>query len=175
MRVISAALVLLGVACGPLPKPTGSFRDASVPISSTTRFDERRFEGLWYVVADFTGPPAPETRAAFGQFVWRFEARDGPAFGIAKSGVYPAEPQPYRETGVGQFAPDSFMLRNQPPVWVLWIDEDFKTAVIGTPDGSFGAILNRTPALRADRLKAAREILDFNGYDLSKLRMASQG
>jgi len=57
--------------------------------------------------------------------------------------------------------------------WVMWVDQTYRTAVIGTPDGSFGMILNRDSNIPADRMKAAREILDWNGYDLSQLRPPS--
>ena len=53
--------------------------------------------------------------------------------------------------------------------WVLWVDESYRTAVIGTPNGRAAWILNRDPAIPADRLAAAREMLDFNGYDLTRL------
>jgi apolipoprotein D and lipocalin family protein len=54
--------------------------------------------------------------------------------------------------------------------WVLWVDTDYRTLVVGTPSGSFGMILNRTGDLPADRMAAAREVLDWNGYDLSRMR-----
>ena len=47
---------------------------------------------------------------------------------------------------------------------------DNRAMVIGTPSGHFGAILSRAPTLRADLLEAARQLLDFNGYDLKRLR-----
>ena len=49
--------------------------------------------------------------------------------------------------------------------WVIWVDTDYRTLAIGTPSGAFGFILNRGGALPPDRLRAAREIFDFNGYD----------
>lgn len=51
----------------------------------------------------------------------------------------------------------------------MWVDADFRTAAIGTSDGTFGAIINRGAALSDDRLKAATEILEFYGWDTSKL------
>jgi len=42
------------------------------------------------------------------------------------------------------------------------------------PSGRAGWILNRDPQIPSDRLAAAREILDFNGYDLSRLLMVPQ-
>jgi apolipoprotein D and lipocalin family protein len=55
--------------------------------------------------------------------------------------------------------------------WVLWVDEGFRTAVLGNPDGTFGWIVDRSTRGGADRIRAAREILDFNGYNVSQLRM----
>lgn len=52
------------------------------------------------------------------------------------------------------------------PLWVLWVDEGYRTIVLGTPDRSFAYILNRGADIAPDRLRAAREILDWNGYDL---------
>ena len=53
--------------------------------------------------------------------------------------------------------------------WVLWVDEGYRTAVVGAPNGRSGWILNRDPVIPADRLQAARDVLAFNGYDLSRL------
>ena len=54
--------------------------------------------------------------------------------------------------------------------WVLWVDEGFRTAVLGNKQGDFGWIVDRSTTGGADRIKAAREILDFNGYNVSLLR-----
>ena len=59
-------------------------------------------------------------------------------------------------------------------LWVLWVDEGYRTAVLGQPDGRAGWILARTPEIPADRLAAAREVLAFNGYDLSRLVRTAQ-
>ena len=56
-------------------------------------------------------------------------------------------------------------------LWVLWVDEGFRTAVVGNPAGDFGWILDRSATGGADRIAAAREILDFNGYDTGQLGM----
>ena len=53
--------------------------------------------------------------------------------------------------------------------WVIWVDTDYRTLAIGTPSGAFGFVLNRGAGLPADRIRAAREIFDFNGYDIAKL------
>ena len=60
------------------------------------------------------------------------------------------------------------------PYWVLWVAEDYRSAVVGVPSGRAGWILHRDPVMPPDRLEAARRILAFNGYDLSALRMTPQ-
>ena len=55
--------------------------------------------------------------------------------------------------------------------WVLWVDEGFRPAVVGNPEGTFGWILDRATTGGSDRIRAAREILDFNGYDLRNLKV----
>jgi apolipoprotein D and lipocalin family protein len=60
------------------------------------------------------------------------------------------------------------------PYWVLWVDDGYRTAVVGTPSGRAGWILNRDPQIPADRLEAARQVLAFNGYDLRRLEMTPQ-
>lgn len=55
--------------------------------------------------------------------------------------------------------------------WVLWVDTDYRTMVVGTPSGSFGFILNRGGVVPPDRLAAARQVLQFNGYDLTRLTL----
>lgn len=47
--------------------------------------------------------------------------------------------------------------------WVIWVDVGYRTLAIGTPSGRFGIILDRGQ-IPVDRLNAAREIFDFNGY-----------
>ena len=53
--------------------------------------------------------------------------------------------------------------------WVLWVDEGYRTAVVGVPSGRAGWILNRDDTIPEDRLQAALQVLDFNGYDTSAL------
>ncbi|GAD54140.1 lipocalin family protein [Limimaricola cinnabarinus] len=61
------------------------------------------------------------------------------------------------------------------PWWLLWTDDDFRTAVIGAPDGAYGWVMNRPGQAGADRNRAAVEMLDFNGYDTGALSTATGG
>ncbi|WP_298257517.1 lipocalin family protein [uncultured Litoreibacter sp.] len=169
MRRWWALLGLLVVAaCAPQPAfvPDG-FRDTTVAITSSTRFDAKRFAGDWNVVESFEQTPR---EVAISRVTFRAEA--GGYRYIPQAAISPlaadAEGAEWPLLNVGQFG--RLTQEGADPIWVIWVDEDHRTAVLGTPSGRFGMILNRTKSLRADRLKAAREILAFNGYDLTQLR-----
>ncbi len=88
------------------------------------------------------------------------------AYRLCQSGREMRGAGPMQPAGPGRFA-----VVNQPgPWWVLWTDTDYRTLVIGTPSGQLGFILNRDANLPADRMVAAREILDFNGYVAAQLQ-----
>ncbi len=167
-----ASLMVLGacVASPPASVPTGpSYRDQNALIGVTSRFDAEKFSGLWYVRAGFD--PAI-TRMAFRMI-------DTPKGQAMRLGVFVcdgagicgdyAEDLPATELGKGRY---SVTMPNGQTreFWVLWVDEGFRTAVLGNKQGDFGWIIDRSTKGGADRIKAAKEILDFNGYNVSLLR-----
>ncbi|MEQ6248549.1 lipocalin [Sulfitobacter sp. HNIBRBA3233] len=167
-----AALLL--AACNAPPDSaveTGpGYRDRSVPIGITSRYDEARFAGLWYVRAVL---PA---REAFEQLSLR-QTPAGPALRLGAqacdaAGVCTSVAQTLETRAVG---PGQYIVRmpdgRQRAIWVLWVDEGFRTAVLGNPDGTFAWIIDRGRTGGADRIAAAREILDFNGYKTTDLKV----
>lgn len=160
-------LILVLTACS-APAPIGrtGYRDAGQTIASAALFDPARFAGVWQIVAAY-GPeagcgPLAETWVAVSAAAYRITgARCGPhgARAFATDAAV---------TGPGRLVRQGRAGREE--LWVLWVDADYRVAVIGTPSGSFARILARTPTLRPDLLQAARQVLDFNGYDISQLK-----
>jgi len=166
-----AVVMALG-ACAvtpPTPDAGPSYRDRDALIGVTSRFDAKRFEGLWYVRAGFD--------PALGRMAFRIT--DTPKGAVMRLGVFVcdetgkcgdyAEDLAVKRLGKGRFSvvmPDG----QTREFWVLWVDEGFRTAVLGNKAGNFGWIVDRSTTGGADRIKAAREILDFNGYDVGQLR-----
>lgn len=157
-RVALAALAALGVVAGcaraPDPAPAG-FRRAGAPIASAVLIDQARLAGVWHQVGHFPGA-CPGARTDLTPVEGGLSLR-------ATCGGRAHEAS-WRATAPGRFATPSG------PVWVLWVDSGYRTLVLGRPDGQWGAIWNRDPQIPADRLRAARELLDFNGYDTSQLQ-----
>ena len=160
-------LALVAACARPAPPPAPqAFRNTAVPVYSNAVFEAGRIVGRWQQVAAFGGGCAPGAVViSGGAGGLRHEAALCLAGGVARSsGALPV-------TGPGRLTParaDGVLAAQW---WVLWVDTGYRTMVIGTPSGAFGFILNRDGPLPADRLVAAREVLDFNGYDLSRLQV----
>ncbi len=160
---------ILGLSACSVP---AGLRDPGTPISATTRFDLARMEGRWQVreraaMPDDAAGGAPES------FV--FGAGDSAAAPVSRAYVTCGSGEcagqrmdaTARMTGPGRFV----MPRDGAASvahWVLWSDADYRVAAIGTPTGEFGWIMTRGQP-RDDLMTAAREIMDWNGYDLSRL------
>jgi apolipoprotein D and lipocalin family protein len=158
-RLRLLVLLALGACVSPAPAPQGSFRAASAPIWSSAQLDPARLTGEWRQIAGFGAPagcrPGGVTISGSGALT--------AAFRLCASGREWKGGGRMTATGAGRFD-----LAGQ-PWWVLWADADYRTLVIGTPDGSFGFVLDRSARAAPDRLRAAREILDWNGYDTTRL------
>ncbi len=161
---MTVAGLCLIAACVPAPRQAG-FRDRSVPISSSTAFDPARFQGQWQVVGAF----GDAARCGVLDEDWRIGTA---AFVITGMRCGPQGGTGYRT--VARLSGPGRVSRDGPggaeEIWILWVDADYRVAAFGTPDGGFGGILARPGQARADLLTAAREILDFNGYDISRLQ-----
>ncbi len=158
----------LAAACAAPPAPVQGFRDTAAPFASIQRFETERFLGDWVRVAAFAPPGEPVAaerhryqQAAGGQIIGDVTGPDGTT-----------ARQVYDLTGPGRLRP----LGQADPseaLWLLWVDEGFRTAVLGTPSGSQAFILDRSATPAPDRIRAARKILDWYGYDMTRLQSGS--
>lgn len=175
---ILALVAACGTPSGPRYLPEG-YRDQNIAISSSTRFEAARFSGDWVIIESFDNTPIQVTpdrlTIEIGLNGYTFETRvstlkSAPELDAA---IELPEPVAYRLGEFGRFSPvEAFDAED--PIWVLWIDEDHRTAVLGNPSGRMGLILNRARTIRSDRLQAARNVLAFNGYDVLQLRRVSR-
>lgn len=163
---IAAVLLLAMAACAPKPPaPQGLFRKAGTQVYSIAAFDPARLPGRWDEMAAFASPglgcPPGRIDIARGAAGLQLSGR------LCRAGASVVQSGTLRSTGPGRLA----LTGEAEPWWIIWVDTDYRTLVIGTPSGRFGYIMNRGGALPPDRMKAARDILDWNGYDLSQLRV----
>lgn len=168
-------ILLLAVALAGCAGGAGGYRDASVTIASAAAFDPVRYAGRWHEIARF---PVP-FQTGCTDTVAEYTLADDGALDVVNSCLVDGAPRRIegsaRIVGPGrlavQFDTVPFL---SAPYWVLWVSEDYRSAVVGVPSGRAGWILHRGPVMPADRLKVAREVLDFNGYDVERLEMTPQ-
>ncbi|WP_323768944.1 lipocalin family protein [Antarctobacter sp.] len=146
MRHLMAALFLAGCAAAPAVTKL-PLRNPTAPVASQTDATLGRLAGDWRIVQ--AAGIAPGSQLRFG----------------ADQAVLAGQAVPMSDQGRGR------LLLGDSPVWVYWIDADNRTAAVGDPDGRRVWIMDRT-GRPGERLKIAREILEWYGYDLSRLTPA---
>lgn len=163
---LAAALAVTLASCGGPGGDKSGLRNADARISSQVNVTAARLAGDWYIRAGWPGTPdlsGPLRLAKGGEtLTLTGTASDGPVRATLTS------------MGQGRFRADNTQAFGDNPLWVLWMDADDRTAAIGTPDGRFGWIMDRAPTGGADRITAAKEIMEWMGYDLSLSKETSQ-
>lgn len=155
-RALALVLMLAGCVAAPLPDVSIGLRNPTAPIGGTSRFDAARFAGDWHVLRCL-GACAARVRYDLGTNgqLQQQAAAEQTLFTVTAPGV------------LRSAAPEQTLV-------VMWIDEGFRTAAVGDADGRWAAVIDRSAASSPDRIKAATEILDFNGWDISQLRKVNK-
>ncbi|MBL4629388.1 MAG: lipocalin family protein [Roseicyclus sp.] len=170
MRHFAFALLAFAVSLASCGVELPSYRDQNVTIASSANFDASRYLGRWYEIARYPNSFQANCAGAIAEF------SAGESEILVRNICLDEAGTPLGEIagtatdqGLGRLSVQLDGVRSTEPYWVLWVDEGYRTAVVGSPNGQVGWILNRDPEIPEDRLTAAREVLDFNGYDLSQL------
>lgn len=145
-RTLTALLLLALTAC------TGPSQTAA-PIASTTRFEATRFAGPW-VMRHALGANAPEALSfeADQDRITALRYIDGTGQTLAFA---PAPNTPHRAR---------FSDAEGRAYWVLWVDDDYRTALLGAPDRRFAWVIDRNATGGTDRIEAALRLAKANGY-----------
>lgn len=154
-----ACVVLLAACVAKAPAPP-TFRAADAPIWSAAAFQPAQVAGTWRQVATFQ-PEGSACRA--GSVTITPETA-----GLRLDGTLCLAGTAQKLSGLAPVTGPGRIRVAGEDWWILWVDTGYRTLAIGTPSGRFGLLLDRG-AIPADRLQAAREIFDFNGYRTAAL------
>ncbi len=158
--MMAFALLALGACAAPVSKSPTALRSASAPIYSVAGLNPAQIVGRWVQVAAYQGKTACQSGT--------IEFTRTPS-GLAASGRLCLDGTERRISGpVAALGSGRLSVPGMADWWVLWVDSGYRTMAIGTPSGEFGFILDRGE-LPPDRLAAAREIFEFNGYTSAAL------
>lgn len=168
---VCLALLLLAACARPAPETDRmSFRAPGTAIYSNAVTAPEALAGRWRQVAEFAAPGTAPC-AAGGLTITPDGADLRIVADLCLAGRNASHSGPVTVTGPGRLrATGADPAGLGVEWWVLWVDADLRTLVLGTPSGRYGLILNRDSVLPPDRAAAARDILAWNGYDLTRLR-----
>ena len=168
MRFIIAlcALVLL-TACGT------QYRDTTAPMTAQADFEAARYLGTWYEIARYPVPFQEGCTATTATY----QAVDDHTISVVNQCRQgdPDGPLDQIKGSARIVAPGQLKVRFnsvpflRAPYWVLWVDQDYQTAVVGVPNGRAGWILARSPEIDAETRAKANDVLRENGYDPTAL------
>ncbi|WP_299933919.1 lipocalin [uncultured Pelagimonas sp.] len=147
-KCLSAAFLAMTMACTPvtmLPETQIPLRNPTAPVASQADVTLERLAGDWIVVQSSM------------DVAERTVTVKGAIFGFGATAL------PFQPIGKGRF------LLGDEEIWVHWLDINNRTAVLGEPGGRRVWIMDKT-GHPGERLNAAHEILEWYGYDLSRVK-----
>lgn len=150
------------------------------PVRTVSSLDLERYAGRWYEVARY---PNRFQKSCAGEVTANYERlEDGRVRVVnrcrrADGSVNQAEAVAQVVEGAAnarlkvRFAPGwlSFLPFVWANYWVIGLADDYRWAVVATPDRKYLWILSRTPQMSEADRTAADAIIEDNGFDLSRL------
>ena len=153
------------------------------PVTPVDSVDLSRYTGLWYEVARIPNRFQKQCeRGTTAEYALREDGRldvmnrclkaDG-SWNEAKGLARIEDPATNAKLKVSFFS-----ILGWRPVWgdywVIGLDEDYRWAIVGTPDRKYGWVLARSPELTDDVLEKIFIILEHNGYRATDFESSPQ-
>jgi len=176
-RISAARMAMIASFAGPA---LASLRSDGGPVQTVEAVDMQRYAGLWYEIARLPTPfegrfdsDATVTYTACGQHL-EVDKRSRMPSGRERRSVGVAHP--VKGTGGAQMEVSLFpsWLRWLPLAWagewVVAIDSDYQTAVVGAPDRGALYLLSRSPEIDETRYQTMVASAAAQGYKVARLR-----
>jgi apolipoprotein D and lipocalin family protein len=183
--VLSLALALIVATGAPGGASTTMAEQNQAPVSTVASVDLDRYLGEWYEVARYENR---FQRKCLGDVKARYARQPNGTVQVVNScrtgqGTTVAEGQARvvdaatRAKLKVRFAPAflSFLPFVWGDYWIIGLDENYRWAVVGSPDRAYLWVLSRTPVLDDGLFQRALEKARANGFDTTKLLSTRQG
>jgi apolipoprotein D and lipocalin family protein len=179
-RLWLLALVLGLAAC--VAGPSGRSAEAP-PLTSVDNVDISRFMGRWYEIARYPNGFQRDCEGVTAEYSLRPDGRVG-VVNTCRTGTRDGNPRRAEAfarviDGSGgarlfvNFSPVP-LLAGRGNYWVLFVDPDYRHALIGEPSGRFLWMLAREPRISAEVRAELDAVALAAGYDLTMLKETEQ-
>jgi apolipoprotein D and lipocalin family protein len=148
------------------------------PLAVAPHVDLPRYAGRWYIIANI--PYFAESGNVGSSFDLSFP-------GGKVHDVYCGRPKNFNaapdcSTLTGYVVPDSGNARwRESPFWplylsylILYVDPDYRTALVGYPGRAYGWVLSRSPHMDDAEYRALLSRFQNDGYDIAQFRRVPQ-
>jgi apolipoprotein D and lipocalin family protein len=151
---------------------------AEPPLALAPQVDLARYSGRWYIIANI--PYFAERGNVASYFDVSFPEGRVRDIYYGREGDFAAEPGSF--TMRGYVDPESGGARwRESPFWpiylsylILYVDPDYRTALVGYPGRGYGWVLSRTPDMDDRTYRALLARFADQGYDISQFRRVPQ-
>lgn len=164
-----------------LPREAVSEEEPISPVITVEKVELERYTGLWYEIAKI--PNRFQKGCARGTTAEYVLREDGHITVINR--CYKVDGDLDEARGVARIEDPTSNARLKVSFvsflgwrpfwgdyWVIGLDEDYRWAIVGTPDRGYGWILSRTPMLDGDTLTEIFTIIERNGYRREMFEMS---
>ncbi len=179
-RLQLTCAALLWLAAQPAPALTQD--QEPDPVTTVAEVDLQRYLGLWHEVAKI--PNRFQKQCARGTTA-EYSLREDGRIRVLNSCIK-ADGSRDQAEGVARIVDTEhntrlevsfFSILGWRPAWgdywVIGLDEDYRWAVVGTPDRKYGWVLARTPTLDEAALEEVFAILESNGYTRDQFELSA--
>ena len=163
-----APALLMGCLTAPAPHDPSLLRNPTVPLSIISRGGADAMQGEWKVRAsspqyhDIQSLTFNTNAKPLHTVEFLHASCDADGNCEALSDAWLARPLAQNRWRLTAQTTNAEM-----ELWVIWIDDGYRTAALGSPDSDMAFIVDRKTSGGADRMTAASEVLEFNGYNMS--------
>ena len=172
MKHLAILLALMPAAAFAAP-----VRDSAVPMTVVAKVDMNRYLGTWYEIARFPNKFERDCTHVTATYALNADqtiqvnnacTKNGAEKGaVGKAWVEStAKLKVTFVPWLGSIAAGDY--------WILDLKSDYSMAIVGAPEGGFGWILSRKPALSQADQDRALKVFTNNGYDTTQLEWVQQ-
>ncbi len=187
VAVFYPVLMTLAMGLGPIASPSRTSMDtqANAAVTTVPSVDLDRYAGDWFEIARFPNRfqkkcvgdvKASYARRPDGRIDVTNSCRTAEGGTAVAKGVARVEDSATRARLKVRFAPSvlSFLPFVWGDYWIIGLDDDYRWAVVGSPDRNYLWILSRTRELDETTFQQAVGRARANGFDVAKLQRTKQ-